>query len=79
MFYATITDRILDTIDGMEITETEPCMHCGRRGMIELTAEQVAALEAGTFIQDAAPDLPTELREQFVSGIHPDCWTRLFG
>ncbi|WP_299306127.1 hypothetical protein [uncultured Brachybacterium sp.] len=79
MFYATITDRILDTIDGMEIAETEPCMQCGCRGMLELTPEQVAALDAGAFIQEAAPEMPAELREQFVSGIHPECWTKLFG
>ena len=60
----------------MEIVETAPCMACGARGMIELTTEQVANLDGGAFIQDAAPDMPRELREQFVSGLHPECWTK---
>lgn len=79
MFYATMTDRILDTIDGMEIVETAPCMLCGMRGMVELTSAQCDALDAGEFIQDVAPTMPPEVREQFVSGTHPDCWTKLFG
>lgn len=45
--YATITDRILDTVDGMEIAETAPCLHCGMRGMVDLTPEQVTALAEG--------------------------------
>lgn len=79
MFYASMDDRILDTIDGLEVVETEPCMLCGCRGAVGLTAEQCAKLDAGEFIQDVAPDMPDAEREQFVSGIHPDCWTRLFG
>lgn len=77
--YANMTERILDTIDGVEIVETQPCMSCGARGMVELTPAQVAAIDAGAAIQDAAPEMPSELREQFASGIHPDCWVKLFG
>jgi hypothetical protein len=32
----------------------------------------------GEFIQDVFPELSAEDREVFMTGIHPDCWKRLY-
>lgn len=74
-----LADRVLETIDGHTLIETPQCSCCGCYGSIALTSDQVADLEAGAAIQDAAPQLSREAREQFISGIHGDCWTSLFG
>jgi hypothetical protein len=74
-----LTDRVLETLDGHTQVETPICSFCGNTGSITLTNDELADLEAGAAIQDAAGRLPRATREQFISGIHPDCWDSLFG
>jgi hypothetical protein len=45
---------------------------------LELPEEGIAKYEAGAFVQDAFPDLDRQLREQIISGTHPECWTKMF-
>ena len=33
----------------------------------------------GSLIQDALPDLPSERREQLISGVTPEEWAEIFG
>lgn len=65
----------------METTliKTRRCFVCGDEGFLELPKDGIAKYESGMFVQDAFPDLPKELREQIISGTHPDCWNDLFG
>lgn len=58
---------------------TADCSVCKTRGTIEVDEERYNAWRAGTFIQDAFPDMDKALREQLISGIHPSCWERLWG
>lgn len=74
-----LTDRVLETLDGHTLVETPCCTFCGHAGSITLTDEEFADLEAGAAIQDAAGRLPRAVREQFISGIHTECWGSLFG
>lgn len=74
-----LAHRVLETIDGFTIIETSRCSICNETGSIAFTADQIADLEAGAFIQDAAADLPRPVREQFISGIHGACWDAMFG
>ena len=74
-----LAHRVLETIDGFTIIETPRCSICNETGSIAFTADQIADLEAGAFIQDAAPELSDPVREQFISGTHPKCWDSLFG
>jgi hypothetical protein len=70
-----MTNRTAETVT---IT-TRPCMFCRRTSAIELTAEQAAALDARTPIQDVLPDVAPASRELLISGTHPSCWEEAFG
>ena len=58
---------------------TEPCMFCHQASTITLTAQEARDWQAGTPIQDAMRDRPTDERELSRSGSHPECWTGVFG
>lgn len=74
-----LTDRVLETTGGYTLIETPSCNYCQKKGSVALTAAEIADLEAGAAIQDAAPRLARDVREQFISGFHPACWEELFG
>lgn len=59
---------------------TKPCMFCGKTGEIELPADVADAVRDRTApIQQLLPEMNVDLREQLISGIHPDCWNSNFG
>jgi hypothetical protein len=58
---------------------TRPCFHCGKGGEVEVLAEDLARYHAGALIQVAFPEMHRALREQLISGTHPECWDQLFG
>lgn len=62
-----------------DIYETPRCFHCGNKGFLELPIEEARAFANGALAQDAFPDLDGELREQIISGTHPECWKAMFG
>jgi hypothetical protein len=62
-----------------KLIETRRCFHCGEHGYLELPIEGIAKYEGGAFVQDAFPDLDRALREQIISGTHPECWNKMFG
>jgi hypothetical protein len=33
----------------------------------------------GNYIQDSFKTMSVPLREQIISGVHPDCWVSMFG
>jgi hypothetical protein len=59
-------------------------MICRETGNIELTAKQVIAYDDfrngrdTRKIQDVFPELSNELREQIMTGTHPECWNTMF-
>lgn len=55
-------------LTGIEHTMDVPC-----------TEEQVRKWLAGSYIQDAMPNVPAELREFLMTGITPEEWAGLFG
>lgn len=61
-----------------EIIFTRPCIYCGDTGMVTAKTEQVLKYIEGAHVQDAFPEMDVSLREQIISGIHPDCWNKLF-
>ncbi|CEH05320.1 hypothetical protein [Propionibacterium freudenreichii] len=64
---------------GTVIIETRPCMVCGRRSRVIMTAAQAEALNANAPVQDVFPDAPRAEREVIISGTHPSCWAEMFG
>lgn len=61
------------------VIETPTCFVCGYTGRLEVLTSGVVARKGGALIQEAFPDLDKTLREQIVSGTHPECWTKMFG
>lgn len=58
---------------------TRTCFHCGDMGEVTVPLGGLLAYERGAYAQDAFPNLGIELREQIISGTHPECWIKLFG
>lgn len=61
------------------IVETPICFVCKNPGILTLPASGVIAYELGALAQDAFPELSIPLREQIISGTHPECWEKTFG
>jgi hypothetical protein len=59
--------------------ETKRCMHCGETGQLEVSSNGLAMRQAGAYVQDSFPELSAPLREQLITGTHPECWEEMFG
>jgi hypothetical protein len=63
----------------MKVSRT--CIITGKTNTldIDITAEQLAAVEAGAVIQDIMPNVSRAEREFIKTGITPQKWRALFG
>lgn len=61
------------------IVETPKCYVCGNCGQVEVPMEGFLIRQLGGLIQEAYPNLDLGLREQIISGTHPDCWKQVYG
>lgn len=50
------------------------CVVCGASSVVTMRLASYLAWDAGELIQNAAPDLDPDLREQLISGTCPACW-----
>jgi hypothetical protein len=57
---------------------TKPCPHCGKTGIISIDEDQLFKWLSGSLIQEAFPTLAPSLREQLMTGMHPECWQEIF-
>jgi len=55
---------------------TKRCVWCGQTGRIGVNAQELYAYLRGELAQEAFKSLTIELREQIISGTHPECWDR---
>jgi len=66
----------------MTTINTPRCWHCGKTGELKIPSEIFFAgkrkLEKGALIQEAFPTLHYSQREQIMTGIHPECWEKMF-
>ena len=53
---------------------TPICFMCNKEGFVEVSSEGYMARKKGALVQEAFFDLDKSLREQIVSGTHPQCW-----
>ncbi len=59
---------------------TKTCPECGLRGVLEVPKDGYYRWQfGGAHIQNALPSLSVALREQLITGYHPECWDDLFG
>ncbi len=56
------------------VMRTPICFMCSKEGFVEVSSEGYMARKRGALIQEAFFDLDKSLREQIVSGTHPNCW-----
>lgn len=62
----------------MTVYSTRKCHRCGKGGILSVDEDQLFEWLSGSPIQVAFNTLPAELREQLLSGIHPECWASIF-
>lgn len=53
---------------------TKTCPRCGRSGSVVVSLSDYNKYKNGARIQDAFPNTSPELREQILTGYHPNCW-----
>ena len=58
---------------------TRRCPVCGVSGMVLVPQGALARYNAGELINVAMANVPAPKREQVKTGIHPRCWTRIWG
>ena len=60
------------------VTVTGACPFCGKEWYIKVSTLDVAAWQAGEFVQNAFPYLSAGERELLISGICADCQKEVF-
>lgn len=63
----------------MQTITAPQCFHCHQSSRLEITDEEASSIAQGVPIHEALPTVDRATRETFISGIHPTCWTELFG
>jgi hypothetical protein len=58
--------------------KTKTCSVCGEYEVWSLDRELVDRWQGGENIQRVFPDMSASEREILITGIHPDCWDKLF-
>lgn len=55
------------------------CTQCNKEYIFDITLEQYKKYISGEdYIQNIFPEISPGLRELFISGICPDCWSKIF-
>ena len=57
--------------------KTPVCFHCKEFGEVSVDADGYYKWLGGYLIQNALPGLSLEVREQLISGTHPECWDKM--
>ena len=55
---------------------TKRCVWCHENGIVQVDETELYAYLRGNPAQKAFKSLTTGLREQIISGTHPECWDR---
>lgn len=70
---------VIDYTKPTMLIETPTCSWCGEKGELEVPSMGYLKRQARHPIQECFPEMDKALREQIVSGTHPECWTEMFG
>jgi hypothetical protein len=65
--------------DTIYVMQTGQCPFCKKDGSVEVSMVGLLTYNLGGLVQEAFPDMDTELREQIISGTHPKCWNEAYG
>ena len=58
---------------------TRRCPVCLKTGTITVDENELFEYLRGNYVQEAFKTLSIPLREQIISGVHPECWVELWG
>jgi hypothetical protein len=58
---------------------TRKCPVCLKGGTIMVDETELFTYLRGEYVQTAFKSLTIPLREQIISGVHPECWQELWG
>jgi hypothetical protein len=58
---------------------TRRCPVCYKTGTLMVEENELFTYLRGESVQNAFKSLTVPLREQILSGMHPDCWVSVFG
>ena len=61
------------------IYATRKCPVCLKGGTIMVDEGELLTYLRGEYVQQAFKSLTIPLREQIISGVHPECWQELWG
>lgn len=68
------------TTDNIITVHTPTCFVCGKRGIVNVSADAFLAWQSGNGpIQEFFPNESLDVREQMISGTHPVCWSEIYG
>lgn len=63
----------------MTVYATRRCPVCYKTGTIMVDENELFSYLRGNYVRDAFKSLSVPLREQIISGVHPECWEQTFG
>lgn len=63
----------------MTMYMTKRCAYCNRTGSIMVDEKELLHYLRGNYIGDSFRTMSIPLREQIISGTHPECWDAMFG
>jgi len=63
----------------MTVYATRRCPVCLKTGSITVDENELFSYLRGNYVQEAFKSLSIPLREQIISGVHPQCWEELWG
>jgi hypothetical protein len=55
---------------------TKKCVWCGEQGIVQIEEMELYKYLRGTPANEAFVSLPVGLRNQFLTGTHPECWEK---
>lgn len=58
--------------------QTKECIHCNESGYIDVQAQGLFFYNQGKLIQECFPEMSVGLREQLITGTHPECFKEMF-
>lgn len=65
-------------IEVVALVPTPTCVVCNNTGIVELSAADYALLQSDAPIQCSLAHISADIREQIITGTHPECWNKLF-
>ena len=63
----------------MTVYATRRCPVCLKTGTITVDENELFSYLRGNYVQEAFKSLTIPLREQIISGVHPECWALMWG